>query len=163
MKNQIILGIGLVIIAVLVYVLFFVKPPSKPQTSSAPIAVPTRMNEGTTNLGTFKGTLPCADCSGLETVITFTKKDTNSAEGAYSMTETYTGKSVKPIETKGDWTTIRGTKKDANATVYQLNPEKPDESEYYLKVDGTHIKMLDKQENEIKSPMNFTLTKQSES
>lgn len=88
-KQWAILGIGFVIIIVLGVVLFSTRGTTSSQTGqNTPTVMPTAMQEATTDLGTFKGTLPCADCSGLETEISFTKKVANSAEGTYEMTET---------------------------------------------------------------------------
>ena len=47
--------------------------------------------------GTYDGRLPCADCSGLRTVLTL------GADGRYRMEETYEGKPVKPIVTRGSY------------------------------------------------------------
>lgn len=107
---------------------------------------------------TYSGTLPCADCSGLETRLSLTKSSEFSAEGTYVLKETYVGKDVKPLETKGDWTTLRGTPTNENATVYELNPDKKEDSRYFLKDSDDEIKMLNKDLNEIESPtMNFSL------
>lgn len=54
--------------------------------------------------GTYAGVLPCADCSGIETNLTL------SADGTYSITETYQGKG-KPFVTKGTYSLDKsGTK-----------------------------------------------------
>lgn len=111
-----------------------------------------------TALGTFKGNLPCADCSALETELTLTQKDAATAEGTYTLTETYVGKG-DPLTSTGEWTTVRGTPTDADAVVYELNPDNPAEVQYYLKVSDTELKMLDNDKNEIQGPFNYILTK----
>lgn len=45
--------------------------------------------------GTYSGTMPCADCEGIETVVNLNKDET------YSMEMTYLGKNVKPFAEKG--------------------------------------------------------------
>ena len=45
--------------------------------------------------GSYSGTLPCADCSGIKTVLTLNQ------DGTYAMSETYLGKQDKPFEAKG--------------------------------------------------------------
>ena len=47
--------------------------------------------------GTYEGTLPCADCPGLQTLITF------NSDGTFHMEETYLERSEKPIVTDGTW------------------------------------------------------------
>ena len=47
--------------------------------------------------GRYQGTLPCADCAGIETSLTL------SESGRYTLTETYLGKG-KPFVTKGRFT-----------------------------------------------------------
>ena len=47
--------------------------------------------------GTYEGTLPCADCPGLQTLITF------NSDGSFYMKETYLESDVEPIITEGKW------------------------------------------------------------
>ena len=47
--------------------------------------------------GTYEGTLPCADCPGLQTLITF------NSDGTFHMEETYLERSDKPTITDGTW------------------------------------------------------------
>lgn len=47
--------------------------------------------------GTYEGTLPCADCPGLQTLITF------NSDGTFHMEETYLERDVEPIITDGTW------------------------------------------------------------
>lgn len=49
-------------------------------------------------LGTYKGTLPCADCEGIETEITLNKDET------YTKKTKYLGKDDKVFEELGDYT-----------------------------------------------------------
>ena len=98
-----------------------------------------------TLLGVFKGVLPCADCPGLETELSLTQYGPNIAEGTYSLKETYQSRNTQPLQSQGTWTTLRGTPKDDNATVYQLNPDHPEKSRYFLKLDDSTLEMLDEQ------------------
>ncbi len=158
MKNTWVVLILIILLGVGYYFILKNKPVVPSIKVTTPTSIPTTVVEPLI-LGPFKGKLPCADCTGLETVITFTRSATGSAEGTFEMSEDYLGKSVEPIKTTGNWTTLRGTKKDPNAVVYQLNPDKPEESQYYLKVNENQIKMLDKGQNEISGPFNYTLAK----
>jgi len=47
--------------------------------------------------GTYQGTLPCADCPGLETLITF------NSDGTFHMEETYLESDAEKIITDGTW------------------------------------------------------------
>lgn len=120
---------------------------------------PTPENQ-TVLLGIFRGTLPCADCSGLETELTLIKNNNIPDTGSYVLKETYLGKSDKPIETKGVWTLKKGTKTSKEASVYVLNPNDPQTIQLYLNVNDTEIRLLDREGNEIDSPFNETLTKE---
>ncbi|EIM75012.1 lipoprotein [Nitritalea halalkaliphila LW7] len=48
--------------------------------------------------GTYKGTLPCADCAGIQTVLQI------SQDGTYVKQLTYEGKSEEVFESKGTYT-----------------------------------------------------------
>jgi hypothetical protein len=63
------------------------------------------------------------------------------------------------LETKGEWTVIKGTAQDDNAVVYELRPENSKRVLYYLKVGDSKVKALDKDGNEIDSKLNFSLKK----
>ena len=47
--------------------------------------------------GTYEGTLPCADCPGLQTLITF------NSDGTFYMEETFLERDDKPTITNGKW------------------------------------------------------------
>lgn len=110
-------------------------------------------------LGTFTGSLPCSDCSGVTTLLVLTKNDENSAEGTYELAEVRIGKSTEPVTTKGVWTTIKGTDKDPDAVVYQLNPDKPETSKYFVVASADTIRQLDDKGHEVTSGTPGVLTK----
>ena len=112
-----------------------------------------------TELGTFEGILPCADCPGIDTQITLVQYGPNIAEGTYDLQQTYQNRNVKPLETKGDWTTLKGDAVDDNATVYQLDPDQPEHSLYFLKIGDNKLEQLDSDLKEMPSNLNFILTK----
>lgn len=109
-------------------------------------------------VGVFSGTLPCADCSGLDTRLTLTRKGPGSAEGGYQLVETYQGKSG-PRTTQGRWTTLRGSAADPDTIVYQLDPDQPDHSRYFQKVGEDAIQVLGRDLKPIDTPFNMTLKK----
>lgn len=110
-------------------------------------------------LGIFQGKLPCADCPGINTVLTLTQEGKYIDIGHFTLKETYLERSVKPLETRGEWTVIKGTAQNDDAVVYELSPEGSKQPRYFLKVDGTEVKMLNRNGNEIDSRENFTLHK----
>ena len=110
-------------------------------------------------LGPFVGTVPCADCPGIETELTLVRRDPASAEGTYRLRTTYLERGG-PFERTGAWTTLRGTPQDENATVYELDPDRPGQQQYFLKVDDDRVRMLDGARGPIASDLNFTLTVQ---
>ena len=69
--------------------------------------------------GTFEGTLPCADCSGIKTELVI------SEDGKFKLTETYMAKKEKQFVSEGE--IVRGeggrfslTDKDGTVRQYEL-------------------------------------------
>jgi copper homeostasis protein (lipoprotein) len=114
-------------------------------------------------LGVYKGTLPCADCEGLETVLRlYTKGKFDFTYAYYVRTQTYKGspKGDVTYSDRGDWALLRGDAEDENATVYQLNPDDERSSEALLVQDnGNALVQLDRDLKAIDSTMNLTLTR----
>lgn len=166
-KNHFGIAIVFSVILALFIILALAQIKSPPSTSSpsptptenviTPTLTPQETGEDV-NLGTFKGTLPCADCSGLVTELTLVRSEPYSGDGTYILKQTYVDKGP-PIESKGDWTTLRGTQDNPDATVYQLDPGKPSTSQYFLVVSPNEIKMLDKNRNTINSSFNYVLSR----
>ena len=149
--------VGLVIIVVVGYLLVL-KDSVRPSNKSAPPS-PTTVNEQKETFpeGTYKGTLPCADCPGLETELTFSNYNQGASEGNYTLKETYLEKSVEPMITKGTWTILKSPKREG--VVYALRSDTGDPEIYYLKLNNTQIKTLDNNQQEINAPFNYILTK----
>ncbi|WP_304187995.1 copper resistance protein NlpE [Phenylobacterium aquaticum] len=107
----------------------------------------------------FAGTLPCADCPGVRTELTLTRKAAGWAEGTYRLVETYLDRGP-PIVTKGDWTTLRGDAVDDDATVYELNPDDPKRARHFLRVgDDQAIRTLDGDMKALPKGLPDTLTR----
>lgn len=106
----------------------------------------------------YEGILPCADCPGLDTTITFYPDQT------YTMKLIYQERNDnKPFFEKGTWKMTTGMKDSPNATIYQITPTKSTSSQYYLVLDKTHIQQLDMQKEKITgASLNFTLTQISQ-
>jgi len=108
---------------------------------------------------TYVGTLPCADCSGLQTTLELHKNNMNDLSGTYTLKQVYLEKSVAPLTENGNWTIINETASLKDVTIYQLTSIQNQDISYYLVLDTDHIKLLDPQGNEIPSPLNFTLNR----
>jgi hypothetical protein len=112
-------------------------------------------------LGVYKGTLPCADCSGLDTVLRlYAKGKFDTTYAFYVRTQTYRGAPHGDVvlTDRGDWAVLRGDATDENATVYQLNPDDEQHSESLLLQDnGNALVQLDREQKPIDTKMNLTL------
>lgn len=148
MKNLVILLIVLAIILAAVSQLGV-----KTSHTATPTPTPTKTQTKDVT-AVYKGTLPCADCSGIDTTLTLYNDET------YTMSSIYQGKNDnKPTIESGKWTTLRGDATDPNATVYQLYQDNSQETQNYL-VSGDQLKQLDANLNEVNAPFNTSLTKQ---
>ncbi|HTZ89272.1 MAG TPA: DUF333 domain-containing protein [Alloacidobacterium sp.] len=106
-------------------------------------------------MGTWQGTTPCADCSGIITTLTlYAKAQYDYTEAVYKLHLKYIDRGS--YTSYGSWTLLRGRPGDPNATVYQLDPDKPG-GQYYLRVDDDTLQQLDGDMKPIDSKLNFTL------
>jgi copper homeostasis protein (lipoprotein) len=117
--------------------------------------------------GVYKGTLPCADCNGLDTVLRlYAKGKFDTTYAFYVRTQTYRGAPHGDVvlTDRGDWAVLRGDATDENATVYQLNPDDEQHSESLLLQDsGNALVQLDRDQKPIDTKMNLTLRRMSQS
>jgi copper homeostasis protein (lipoprotein) len=111
--------------------------------------------------GVYKGTMPCADCQGLETTLRlYAKGKFDTTYAFYVRTQTYRGAphGDVTISDRGEWAVLRGDADDDKATVYQLNPDKEQQSEALLVQDkGAALVQLDRDLKAIDTQMNVTL------
>lgn len=106
-------------------------------------------------LGTWQGTTPCADCSGIITTLTLYQKAPNDfTDAVYRLHLKYIDRGS--FTSYGSWTVLRGMPGNADATVYQLDPDKAGK-QYYLRVDDDTLQQLAGDMKPIDSKMNFTL------
>ncbi|MBX3256937.1 MAG: copper resistance protein NlpE N-terminal domain-containing protein [Chitinophagaceae bacterium] len=112
-----------------------------------------------TLVGTFEGTIPCADCGGIKTELILYQDIANAENNTYTLSETYLGGKLgdTTFTSNGKWDILKGMKGDDTATVYFLNYDEPDDSRYFLKKGDAAIIMLDKDQQLIESPLNYTL------
>lgn len=99
--------------------------------------------------GTYAGTLPCADCEGIQTELTL------AGDGSYTLRRRYLGKAgQQPIEDTGTWQATSG-----NAGVL-LDADNPDRRTEYRFTNGNTLKLLGRDGKELESNLNYSLTKQ---
>jgi len=111
-------------------------------------------------LGVYKGTLPCADCSGLETVLRlYAKGKFDTTYAFFVRTQTYRGAPHGDVtySDRGDWAVLRGDATEENATVYQLNPDGEHSESLLLQDNGSALVQLDRDLKPIDTKMNLTL------
>lgn len=96
--------------------------------------------------GLYAGSLPCADCPGIDTSIAFTP------EGGYSLSETYLGERGRSFVSKGTWT----LREDGKTLL--LDPEAKEERDrWYEIVSATELRALDRDGKAIDSKLDYSL------
>ena len=96
--------------------------------------------------GTFSGTLPCADCPGIDTTIAL------AADGTYTLDETYQDRKVEPIKGDGTWTAENDGKR------IRLDPNsKADDDRLFEVLSNDEIRQLDREGNAIDSNLPYNL------
>jgi len=110
----------------------------------------------------YSGTLPCADCGGIETLLKIYKGDGTMESHKFELSSIYKGKEPKKeFVEKGSFNLERGLGDDPDGTVYVLNWDKPEAKQIYY---GSYsdnpekIYVLDKQRKIINSDINYYLT-----
>jgi len=100
-------------------------------------------------LGTYKGILPCADCEGIEIIITLNQDET------YNMKTKYLGKDEKTYDELGDYT----WKEDGNTLILEGIDTEP----VQYSVSENKLTRLDMNGEKIKGAFekNYELVKES--
>lgn len=110
----------------------------------------------------YEGTLPCADCSGIKTVLKIFNDYSVSQNNKFEIISTYEGKQPqKDFIEKGNFNTERGLENDPDGTIYVLNLDQPQEKQIhygYYSSNPNKIYLLDKDRKIIKSQLNFSLS-----
>jgi putative hemolysin len=142
---------NILVCAVLAWSIAAFSQPQDPQHEAKLAAMTKTMQV----MGTWRGTTPCADCSGIITMLTlYTKAPNDYRDALYRLQMKYIDRGS--FTTYGEWTVLRGRLGDPNATVYQLDPDKQGK-QYYLRVDDNTLQQLDANMKPIDSSLNFTL------
>ncbi|MGV8940192.1 MAG: copper resistance protein NlpE [Lysobacter sp.] len=98
--------------------------------------------------GTFGGTLPCADCPGIDATLTL------QADGTYQLTQVYQERPDSTWEMNGNWTA------EADNRVLRLDPNsKTDEDQLYAIDTNDRIVMLAADGQPAASGMDYSLNR----
>ncbi|PAM91431.1 copper homeostasis protein [Flavobacterium sp. IR1] len=110
----------------------------------------------------YEGVLPCADCSGIQTILKIYQGDGTMESHKFELTTIYKGKSPeKKFFQKGNFNLERGFEQDPNGTVYILNWNLPEEKQLYFGYNAgapNKLYALDHKRQKNKSDLNYTLT-----
>ena len=114
--------------------------------------------------GVYQGNLPCADCSGLDTVLRlYAKSKYDTTYAFYVRTQTYRGAPHGDLtfSDRGDWAVLKGDAVNPNATVYQLNSGQHAES-LLVQENGAALVQLGHDQKPIDTKRNMTLRRISQ-
>jgi len=105
--------------------------------------------------GVYTGKLPCADCAGIETELRLLT-DPDSGHRRYVLKQTYlsTRQGDQTFWDAGPWETSNGAN---GARIIRLSPYEADNKRSFSVTTERIIKMLDQEEQEIESELNYSL------
>jgi copper homeostasis protein (lipoprotein) len=132
------------------------------QTLAVDVTVASGQPESMVLIGTYEGTTACADCTGIQTRLRLYAKGANDfTEAIFVSTRSYLG--GKPgnqsFTERGEWSLLRGDATDPNATVYALNPDRPEDEQYMLRqAGGAELTLLDRNLKPVDAPAIYRLT-----
>ena len=97
--------------------------------------------------GSFSGTIPCADCPGIDATLTL------EADGSYATHDVYQERDTS-FDSSGTWTVEEAGRR------IRLDPNSKDEQDrLYEVVSNDELRMLDADGNPIESGLNYTLVR----
>lgn len=115
----------------------------------------------TTDLGTFTGVLPCADCEGIRTTITFNLSTDEKSPHTYSETDSYIGRGTI-VSTTGTWQYTTSASMPDAVIIELTGEDSVGSKEYYMVVNDDTLEMLSQDKEKITdAPMPLTLTKEN--
>ena len=95
--------------------------------------------------GTYSGTLPCADCPGIDETLVLAE------DGSFVMTDTYRERPDSANVVQGSWSLEAGGKR------VRLDPGSKDAADKVFELDGDGLRMLDGEGKPIDSPLPYRL------
>lgn len=120
-----------------------------------------KSKDETASVSVYEGLLPCADCSGIKTVLKIHQGDGTIESHKFELTSIYNGKlPEKEFVEKGNFNTERGLEEDQDGTIYILNYDKKEQDQVYYgyySTDPKKIYLLDNKKKIIKSKLNYSL------
>ena len=138
---------------------------SSPTSAPSPVPPP----QESEILGVFQGNTPCSaqarplpqipsdtDCEQMKWSLTLYQDSETKTPTTYQLNSSYglakpnTNDLIDggtPIVMDGTWTITTGTKSDADATVYQINPDDSQTTAYFLKVSEDMLHVLGSEKN----------------
>jgi len=129
-------------------------PPAQPEAAAAPAAPvadarPSAQGapfDAKAFAGTFDGTLPCADCPGIDTHLVL------AADGTYTITESYRERSAPELKGDGTWTA------EENNQRLRLDPNSKSENDRLFAIlSNDEIRQLDMEGKPIDSALPYNL------
>lgn len=110
-------------------------------------------------LGEFAGTLPCADCMGIETNVALYGRHPSAAGGTFRSTERYLGRasSDRTFEASGRWSFVRGFDFERDGSILRLNFDHSDRTLCILRATADEIIVLDRECREFDSMVSHLL------
>jgi len=120
--------------------------PAAPAPAPVAAAEPTAA-DAAAFAGTFRGTVPCADCEGIDTTLEL------KTDGSYALSRSYQGKGDgSPSKSDGTWTA------EDNGKRVRLDPNsKSEDDSLFEVVSKDEIRMLDVEGKKIESEFNHSL------
>ncbi len=109
----------------------------------------------------YSGTLPCADCNGIVTVLSLYQPAGPNTDLLFKLEETYkgmqSGKDVT-LHSEGSYGILQGITATPNISIIQLNPEKDKALQrFFQRINNNELKMLDKDGKAFAGDLNYSL------
>lgn len=110
-------------------------------------------------IGVFEGTLPCADCPGIRTILTLYLEPDR-----YVLQETRLGggEGAREVRTEGRWSMLQGVADAPDATVIRIDPGKPEGVKSFLEIGGSAIELLDQEGHRMDTDPKPTLQRRAD-
>jgi len=106
----------------------------------------------------FRGVQPCADCSGVQTVLRLYADASSGQSAGYKLAQVYMGarEGHRRFQRTGQWTIRRRVPTDPQATVYQIEIGESDGTRSFV-LAGDELHILDRLQRELPSDLPHSL------
>ena len=108
---------------------------------------------------TFRGVFPCAGGGAISAELRLYRLLPSSRPLRYELVERYTGAPRENLVTRrsGRWAVLRRSATETDATIYQLDYDRPESRRDFLKVGTNELRLLDRNQREIPSLASHSL------